>query len=346
MIIDTASKGTSYKTYGSLMGKIPQVRLLLIIIFGVLSPSASRGQTVSASPAAQEPLLSAAAALSTLESPRAKDYRIGAGDEVDIQVMGRAELSGTHEIGPDGKITLPIAGSFEIKDLTREEAAAGITASLQHYYTSVDVTVRISKYAATRIVVVGHVDQPGVLDFDNSRTLLDVLSKSRRTGLDAAGQQSPMPKRCEIIRGKDQAVWIDLRSMLESGSAGADLPMQRNDVVYVPADKDDMVTVLGEVQRPGMVKLDSTTTLVDALAMSGGLAGGTGNAKIEIVKPATGVTRELTFSDLKNPAKTGEVSLRPGDVIYVQKSLLAKFAYVLQQVSPVGGMLMFAAAVK
>jgi polysaccharide export outer membrane protein len=320
----------------------------LVLAVGALLPFACEGQQQAKESAAADPqpLMSPMDALNKLESPDRKEYKIGAGDELDVEVAGHPELSGTHIVGPDGQITVPIGGSFEIGDLSREEAASKVSAGLEHFYTGLYVTVRVSKYAPTRIVVFGHVDQPGVLYFDSPPTLLDVLSKSRRAALDAAGQQSALPKRCEIIRGKDQAVWIDLAEMLEHGNAGADLPLRRNDVVYVPNDKDDMITMLGEVSRPGMVRLEPTTTLMDALAMSGGLAGGAGNAKFEIVRPSTGATREITYNDLKNPAKAAEISLKPGDVVYVQKSVLAKFAYVLQQVSPVGGMLMFAAAVR
>jgi polysaccharide export outer membrane protein len=338
--------GSMMKTYGARTNlartnNAYPLWLFLAFACGALPPAACPGQQTKEN----EPLLSPAAALSKLESPDGKAYKIGAGDQVDIDVMGRTELSGSHLVGPDGRITLPVAGSFDIGDMTREEAARNITSSFQHYYTSVDVTVRVSKYAPTRIVVEGHVDQPGVLYFDTPPTLLDVLSKSRRPGLDQAGQQSSMPKRCEIIRGNDQVVWIDVRSMLENGTAGADLPLRRNDVVYVPNDRDDMVTVLGEVGHPGMVKLDSTTTLIDIVALSGGLAGGAGNAKFDIMRPSTGVTREVLYSDLKNPTKLGEISLKPGDVIFVQKSFMAKVQYVVQQVAPLGGMLLLVATV-
>jgi hypothetical protein len=80
--------------------------------------------------------------------------------------------------------------------------------------------------------------------------------------------------------------------------------------------------------------------------MSGGLAGGAGNAKFEIVRPGTKITQQITYSDLKNPAKTAEISLKPGDVIFVQKSLMAKVTYAVQQVAPLGGILLLMATIK
>lgn len=319
--------------------------LFFVVFYSGLLANICAGQPRIGNVTASESLLNPLEALSRLGSPAGEQYTIGDGDEVEIQVLGRAELSGSHRVGPDGRITLPIAGSFEIRDMTREEASRQIAAVFAHYYTSVDVTVRVAKYGSNRILVLGHVDQPGALFFDGVPTLLDVLSKSHRATLGSADLSS-LPRRCAIFRGKDQVVWIDLKSMLELGAAAADIRLRRNDVVYVPDERDETVSVLGEVQRPGMVKLSANTTVAEVLALSGGLTAGAGAAKIEIVRPGKGTTQEIAFKDLIDPRKNLEASLQRGDVIYVQKGNMAKFTYVLQQLAPVSGMLMFATAIK
>ena len=50
-------------------------------------------------------------------------YRLGTGDRIFLDVAARTELSGEHRIGPDGRFTLPFAGSLEVAGLTREAAA-------------------------------------------------------------------------------------------------------------------------------------------------------------------------------------------------------------------------------
>jgi len=311
-----------------------------------LMPAGSLAQQVNEAATSPEAAVSPLVALSKLQASGPEEYTIGEGDDVDIQVVGRPELSGSHLVGPDGRITLPIAGPFEIRELTRDQAAAQIRTAFQRYYTTADVTVRVSKYAPNRILVLGHVDEPGVLYFDGVPTLLDVLSKSRRPILGGAAGQSSMPKRCAIFRGKELVVWIDLKSMMDTGAAAADIPLRRNDVVYVPDEADDQVSVLGEVQRPGMVRLGPKTTLSEVLAMSGGLTTNAGAAKIEIVRPGRKAPQEIAFKDLVNSQKTIEASLQGGDVIYVQKGTLAKFYYTIQQIAPAGTMLVFATAIK
>lgn len=281
------------------------------------------------------------AALQQFEGSPEEEYTVGDGDEIDIQVLGRPELSGTQLVGPDGRITLPVAGPFEIRNMTREAAAKAVAASFERYYTSVDVTVRVSKYGSNRILVLGHVAHPGVLFFDNAPTLLEALTKSPAPSTTGTDSVSSLPRRCAIFRGKDQAVWIDVKSMLEEEGSLVSLRLRRDDVLYVPDEQDDLVSVLGEVQHPGMVKLEPRTTMLDVLAKSGGLTPAAGSARIEIVRPSTGARREVAFKDLLDPNKTVESSLQRGDVIYVQKGTMAKFEYALQQLAPLSSVLLF-----
>lgn len=284
-------------------------------------------------------------ALEAFEGSAGQPYTIGEGDELDIQVVGRPEISGAQLVGPDGRITLPLFGSFEIKNMAREAAAKAIGEIFQRYYASADVTVRVAKYGSNRIFVLGHVAHPGVLYFENAPTLLEALTKNPALPATPGSTESSLPRRCAIFRGKEQAVWIDLRAMMEQEGSVLNLRLQRDDVLYVPDERDDLVSVLGEVQRPGMVKLQPKTTLLDLLAMSGGLTGSAGWAKIEIIRPGSSNPQEIAFRDLVDPHKSIEVSLKQGDVIYVERGSVAKFEYHLQQLAPLSSVLLFGTAI-
>jgi polysaccharide export outer membrane protein len=289
-------------------------------------------------------------ALRRLEAGADEEYTIGAGDEIEVEAVNRPELSGHHLVGPDGRITLPFTGQLQITNMTRPEAARAIEGALGNYYADVTVIVRVVKYGSNRILLVGHVAQPGVQFFDSPPTLLEALTRSIAGSreLIPAGTNSgtpPLPKRCAVIRGKDLIVWIDLKALLGSGGAAADMKLRRNDVVYVPDEQEDFVSVLGEVQHPGMVKLESNTKLVDVLAMSGGLTESGSYGKIRLVRPSTGVARDVDLQDfLNHPAKTTEISLQGGDVIYVAKRGLARIGYVLEKLSPMSTVLLFGAS--
>ncbi len=336
MFIGLVMKGFAVNTYSACMNLRAIVSVLLC---GSLLCA---GQAVDSNPPAVGLQARSLAALEEFEASANLEYTIGDGDDLDIQVVGRPELSGTQQVGPDGRITLPLYGAFEVRNLTRGAAAKAIAESFERYYNSVDVTVRVAKYGSNRILVMGHVAHPGVIYFDNAPTLLEALTKSPAlTGAGDNSGSSTLPQRCAIFRGKEQVVWIDLKAMMEQEGSVLNMRLRRDDVLYVPDEKDASVSVLGEVQKPGLVRLDSKTTLAEVLAMSGGLTPAAGSAKIQIVRPGSGTTRQIAFQDLMNPHKTVEASLQRGDVIYVQKGTAAKFEYALQQLAPLSSILLF-----
>ena len=136
--------------------------------------------------------------------------------------------------------------------------------------------------------------------------------------------------------------------MMESGNALADLRLRRDDVVYVPSTTERFVSVLGEVQHPGAIPLAYNSTLASVLAQAGGITDHAGNnPHIQIVDPASGTSRVLSLKDVLNPAKSLEVTLKPGEIVFVPKSGFYRGTYVLERLSPlvtVASMAFFAGA--
>jgi polysaccharide export outer membrane protein len=80
------------------------------------------------------------------------------------------------------------------------------------------------------------------------------------------------------------------------------------------------VSVLGEVQRPGVLQLKAPTTVLEALAMAGGFRDFASPSKIIIFrKDEKGETRRLRFNYNRAVGSTGEenLTLRSGDVVVV-----------------------------
>jgi len=81
------------------------------------------------------------------------------------------------------------------------------------------------------------------------------------------------------------------------------------------------VSVMGEVQRPGVLLLKSSTTVLEAIAMAGGFRDFASPSKIVVVrKDAAGQTQKIPFN-YNRAIKNGEVEdnlyLKTGDVIVV-----------------------------
>jgi polysaccharide export outer membrane protein len=269
-----------------------------------------------------------------------EEYTLGAGDEISILFPGRPDLASKDVIGPDGRVTLPLAGPVKLADLTREAAGEKVVEALSPYYTKLSATVQVDKYGSNHVTLLGDVKNPGMVMFEQTPTLLEVLS---RGGIEAR-PDGRMPEQCVIYRG-DQVYWVELQELLTSGSPLADLRLRRNDVIFVPALSTRNVTIMGQVQHPGPVALKHDSTLASVLGEAGGVSDAAGgNPEIQIVHRSKGdKTQYVRFNDLLKPNGGMEVSLYPGDIVFVPKSGLSKMGFVMQQLAPFVTMASFAA---
>jgi len=283
-------------------------------------------------------------AIREFEGPEEEVYTLGAGDEITLVALGHDELSGHHVIGPDGRVTLPLVGPFTLAGQTREHAAESIATALTPFYQNLSIIVRVDKYGSNRVLIMGRVSKPGVLYFDRIPTLLEAISQSGGLLGQAGAGSGPgsgemIPSRCAIYRGKDAVLWVNLRDLLDGGVA-ADVRLRRNDVIYIPAEQDEYVSVMGQVKNPGAFRLTSSVTVREVIAMAGGLTEDASQGHIHLIRPDTGINREISFKDLISSNKALDFTLRKGDVIYVPQSGMSKIGYVMQKLSPATSLLM------
>ena len=273
-------------------------------------------------------------ALRDFEPAADEEYRLGKGDEITVDFAGRPEMTAKLVVGPDGRITLPLAGDMMMAGQTRTEAAKDIDNALSPYYNNLSAQVTVTKYTANRVLVLGAVEHPGEVTFDSTPKLLEALSRSGlETGPNKASQ---IPERCAIYRGQDEVVWVDLKKLIDAGNSLADLRLRRDDVVYVPNGGERFVSVLGQVQHPGAVQLTGTSTLATVLAAAGGFALPAGNKPhIQIVDPDSGTSQIISFKDLLDPDKDPEITLKSGDLIFVPQSKVYRATYIVERLSPV-----------
>jgi len=340
--------------------------MVLTLAFGSISLAAqtlaappSDSQSVPA-PVASEPAnpvlkLSPEKALLAFEPPLNEEYTLGAGDDISIDFAGRPELSvaSKQTIGPDGRITLPLAGPLHVADLTRDDAAKAVLKALADYYTNLSVTIRVDKYSSNRVRVLGYVQHPGEIPFEGTPTLLDAIGRAgllstamtvAKDGTVTNTGASAIPETCTIYRGNDQEVQVQLRTLLTSGNALADMRLRRNDVVYVPEPKQLFVSVLGQVSKPGTIPLTPESTLTSVLAAAGCCTDSGGyNPKIHILQPSTGKDLIVEYKKVMTLAGQQEYTLHSGDVIIVPTSGFNKAAAVIQKISPVATMVSLAA---
>lgn len=126
---------------------------------------------------------------------------------------------------------------------------------------------------------------------------------------------------------------IDLKGLLEGETA--DVPLQKNDILYIPSIHDlqeaGILTIHGEVARPGVFPFAKNTTLEDLVVQAGGLMESASTVRVDIARrikdpKSMKVSREVgqTFSfSLKDGFivdGTPGFVLEPFDEVYVRRS--------------------------
>ncbi len=266
-----------------------------------------------------------------------EEYLLGAGDEITVSVAARPELSGTHTVGPDGRITLPVVGSVMVGEKSRDDAAHNIDETLGKYYSgSMSSTVEVLKYGSNHILLLGAIEKPGVITFDQPPSLLEAITRGGPVLNPDKSVQTA--RKCIIYRGDNQVMNVNISERFDGRRALNDIRLRRNDIVYIPENQESLISVLGEVTRPGPVRLQQNSTLISLLAEAGGVTEKAGNPVIQIVEPTTGRVQTIKFKELLTLHGGSDVTLHDGDIVFVPRSGLAKAGFLVQQIAPITGM--------
>lgn len=273
--------------------------------------------------------ISPQSAIEAFRATTVEEYRLWDGDQITVEIVGRPELSGQQIVGPDGDISLPVAGAVKVRDLSREKAAESVEKALSRFYKNVYATVRVNTYNSNRVVVLGRVEHPGPVQFDTPPTLIEILSKAG--GFPLARPEQVLT-RCAVIR-ENQILWINVARLL-SGDLTLNVKLQRNDVLYIPDSIDTSVFVLGAVSKPGAYRLTSKMSILDALGQAGGPLEAGNMRRIHVIRPDSGVNLEMDLEELMTPDPKMILALKAGDIIYVPRSDIAQVGYYLRTLSP------------
>lgn len=241
----------------------------------------------------------------------AAEYRLGAGDVVRISVYQNPDLTLETRVTEAGIVSYPLLGTIRLGGLTVTAAEKLISDGLRNgnFVKNPQATIVVLQVRGNQASVLGQVNRPGrypieVADMRLS-DLLAMAGGSAGSGADVVvltGTRNGQPLRLEV----------DLPMLFAPGGRDKDVLIQNGDTLWV--DRQPLVYIYGEVQRPGPMRLERGMTLMQALATGGGLTQRgtekgirvhrkTSDGKVQVVQP--------TMDD----------KVQDGDVVFVRESL-------------------------
>ena len=109
---------------------------------------------------------------------QAQEYRIGAGDKLNVRVFQVADLSFEElVVDTSGEIQMPLIGVIRAAERTPSQLSSDISARLSaQYLRNPQVTVTVVEAASQKITVDGAVTKPGVYEMRGTTSLLQAVA--------------------------------------------------------------------------------------------------------------------------------------------------------------------------
>lgn len=287
---------------------------------------AAFGQTQATSPAT--PVLPAPVSAPALTQEVPGPYRLQVDDIVRID-LGRIDDRTVMPpvdclVDPSGDISAPIIGNVKAEGRT----VAELIAYLKQEYVRVlfmqqetlRLTVTAIKLHQIRASIVGAVNRPGLVDLRRGDRISTLLAYAQGTLIDGSADL----RRATLRRGKTQEVIpLDLHSLVDKGDTTQDYFLEDGDVVTVPRESRNQVTVDGEVRNPQVIPYFEGLSVTTALTRAGGRTDLSRYTKVMVIRLRPGRPDDPDYIPVdvvkfyKGIDRSQNIELKPGDIVYV-----------------------------
>ncbi|WP_425261329.1 polysaccharide export protein EpsE [Rubrivivax sp. RP6-9] len=241
----------------------------------------------------------------------AAEYRLGAGDVVRISVYQNPDLALETRVTEAGVVSYPLLGSIRLGGLSVTAAEQLIADGLRtgNFVKQPQVTLVVVQVRGNQASVLGQVNRPGRYPIEvTDLRLTDLLALAGGTANNGADRVVVTGTR----NGQPMRLEVDLPALFGPGGSEQDLRIQHGDTVWV--DRQPQVYIYGEVQRPGVLRLERGMTVMQALASGGGLTQRGTHKGLRVHRKAADGSVAVIEPTLDD-------RVQDGDVVFVRESL-------------------------
>jgi polysaccharide biosynthesis/export protein len=246
----------------------------------------------------------------------AADYLIGEGDTLTISVWGEKALSLDAIVRPDGKITIPAVGEVIAARSTVNDLQTTLTEKIGKIVKNPIVTVMVSEITNNKVYLFGGGVKLGVFTLAQRTSLLQLLCQVEDV------RKADLKKSYVLRKGKK--IKEDFVKLYIQGDTTEDIAIEANDIIYIPANINKNIYVMGAVTTPKFVEYRDGLTIMEAILEAGGFTKYASQNDTMIYRRDG--PREITISvKMKKLINDGDITqnarLQPGDYIVVKEGI-------------------------
>ncbi|MBI1784143.1 polysaccharide export protein [Candidatus Sumerlaeota bacterium] len=250
-----------------------------------------------------------------LHQTREQSYRIGSGDVISIQLVGRTDILGSEATNGEQEFTitdnpmlaLPNVGAIRVHGKTATELQDDLKVAYSKWIIDPQPLVIIKKFQANQIAVLGTVKTSGKYPLDPGDTLLDALFKAGGLNVCSANSgQAPgryliiyretLDRQAKATMSLDdlitkvnegtrilprEEITVPIDDYMIYGKLKYNIPINPNDIIYVPSAGS--VSVRGTVDREGIIFLGPSMRTISQIVTQAGLRFGA-SSKIVVIR--------------------------------------------------------------
>ena len=238
------------------------------------------------------------------------DYIIGDGDVLRVSVWGVPELSVDVKVRPDGKITLPASGDVVASGKTPEELGRHIRDLLGRFVKEPVVSLTVVEMINNKIYIAGGGVPPRVMNLPGRTTLFKVLCQIDNLA------QADLNAAYVIREGKRLHANFD--ALLNRGALDQDLPLEADDILYIPSNDRSKIYVVGAVKTPLVMPYRDNLKVLDAILAAGGFGDYAKENDVTVVRENGAKIRVKVRNIIQGKDLEQNIDLRPGDYVFVE----------------------------
>jgi len=252
-------------------------------------------------------------------------YRVGAGDQIMVEIFNVPELSREYRVDAMGNINMPLIGQISVSGYDLGEAETLIADAYgERYLRNPQVSISIMEFRSQQFTAIGALASPRIYNTDRQVTLMEAIAMSGGLAGDAGTQIYLTDRVRDPETGElgTRSVIIGVEDLM---SKPEDYNFFIGEGALINVPRAGSIFVEGAVERPGVYQRTGDTTVLKAIAMAGGLKFEASRSNLRVLRrdPATNewLRSEVTLSDIRE-SPDQDIDLRDGDILMVEYGVI------------------------
>ena len=249
--------------------------------------------------------------------PTPVNYRLGAGDQVIIDIWGTHQVSIQETISPDGAISIENIGLVFLNGMTVNQATSYLKTELNKIYSGLSgetptshIKVSLGNSRTIQVNIMGEVYQPGTYALSAFSTVFHALYSAG--GVSEIGSL----RNINVVRNGKNIAQVDVYEFIMQGKTKDDISLQEGDVIIV-SPYEALVKIEGNVKRPMKYEMKKDETVSTLLKYAGNFSSDAYTRSMKLVRQNGREYQVFTVDDMDYSA----FKLADGDVLTAEAIL-------------------------